>query len=74
MDLRLQRFGKVICDPLPTEALKCKSLMRKSLLIKRENEGNHFLENLGPIPQGRIRASRDGSEALGVDLRLQGWI
>ena len=67
VDLELQGVWEVICDHLPTEALKCKSLIRKLLFFKRENEGNYF----GKI---QVLHPRGGSEAPGVDLVLQGWI
>ena len=34
--------GGIICDPLPTEALKCKSLKKKWPFFKKENEGDYF--------------------------------
>ena len=55
----------VICDPLATEAQKCKSLIKKWLFFKRENEGGYFW---------KIWALRPRAGSEGVDLRLQGWI
>ena len=59
--------AKPAIDPLPTEAQKCKSLIRKLLFFKRENEG---------IDSGKmwVLSPRGGSEVPGLDLKLQGWI